>query len=135
MRIITKKIPPNYVYPCSRRDVRDIFGTELLKSVWFGMWPEFQFDSRAYPRPHISGVVAASMTVSRSNEAMLLFYRIAREEYSDYLRFRVREMLGGLVLEWTRNQMARSETEILGNEELIVEIRDGLLVTHEMRYL
>lgn len=135
MRVRTSPIDPAYVYPCSRRDVKEAFGTELLESAWFGLGAEFEFDSRATHRPRISGFVPMHVSVNRQNEATLYLYRVKREDDSILLRSRLREIMRGDLRAWTERKVARTDTQVLGHEKLIVEVKGGLLLTQELRYL
>lgn len=135
MTIRTNPIDPAYVYPCSKRDVREAFGDELLEKAWFGLTPDFRFDSRATHLPKVRGFVPIHVTVNRENVATFYANRVRREDDSILLRSRLRELMRGEMRSWTERKVARTETEILGHEELIVEVRDGLLLTHKIRYL
>lgn len=135
MLIRANPIDPAYVYPCSRRDVRVAFGDELLEKAWFGLTPDFRFDSRPTHRPKVLGFVPIHVSVNRQNEATFYANRVRREDDSILLRSRLRETMRGGMRAWTERKVVRTETQIVGHEELIVEVRDGLLLTHELRYL
>ena len=133
--IRTNAIDGAYVYPCSKRDVREAFGEGLLRKAWFGLTPDYLLDRRATHAPKTRGALPMHVTVNRGNEATLYVNRIRREDDSLFLRSRLRALMRGEMREWTERMVTRTETQVLGHQELLVEIRDGALLTHELRYL
>ncbi len=137
MRYFTSSLHKEYVYPCSKSDVKAAFGNDLLDSACFGLSTAFSFDSRTSPQPKILGTVLMGLTAPRLDDSILpslYIYRISKEDFGARAHAAVAELMKGEMRRWLDVKIQRSKTEIFGLDELLVEFRSGRLILHETRF-
>jgi hypothetical protein len=136
MKITHINLPKTECYPCSRRNVKDVFTAGCLDSASFG-WTtkKHEFDDRCHRRPKLKGQIIASVTFNRNRKASIRLFAVKREEYpKEKGRYFIEEVLSRLE-RWLTKQEAKPETAIVGVEECIVELAWDGYHLHELRYL
>ncbi|RYG71474.1 hypothetical protein EON77_12900 [bacterium] len=142
MRFSTRGLDESFTYPCTKADVREAFGDDLLDSASLGGYSVDHYFLRGEARKEITGRVILDLSVSygslRTDEAprhraYLTAYRVRKDEWSDHLHWQVRETMRGTLRTWVQEMFARSETAPKPHEEILVELREGVLHTHRRR--
>ena len=146
MRFSVRGLDDVFTYPCTKADVRESFGDDLLESASFGQQADHHF-ARLDEANGIPGRVLLTLGVSKfasrldeepRRRASLYAYRVRREEWSEYLQWRMREILRDRLRPWVDAMMARPETAWGKHESTLIELREGALHIHERtsrRYL
>lgn len=140
MRIRAHPIFEPWAYPCSKASVREAFSQELLDGVVFGLRPVFQLDPRNSPKPKIQGTVILALAMHLTNPVIdlgrssLYVYRARKQDLSEPVRMAVFELMRGSMRHWLQGMLSRSETEVFGADELLIELRDSTLLLHETRF-
>lgn len=143
MRFLSRSLGNRYVYPCSKADVKTAFGDESLDSASFGLSHEFHLEARYSPRPKIVGAVILALAAPRAedtwfpneyNRSSLYIYRVPKEEFNELAHTAVTDLMNGPMRRWLDSKTSRSQTEIFGLDELLVEFRNGQLLLHETTF-
>lgn len=136
MKITQTNLPKTERYPCSTRNIKDMFDSAEVSRASFG-WPtkKYSFDSRCFIRPKVTGSVILSVTFNRDRETSIRLFSINREKYSEEAERQFIEEILPRVRKWAAAQHQKSDTAIIGVEEYVVELAGGKYHLHEMRYL
>jgi hypothetical protein len=140
---IIRKLNKNEKYACTPKDVRNIFGNEVV-SVYFGLSRDFKFNTtyKKYKKPHIEGTIITSaffygiekMDEYRDYAALILFYAIKDTEYTEECRMVFVEKYLPLMYEWYQKMLKNPSITLLsGREEFLVEWTDDEFKVHEFR--
>ena len=132
MLIRTEKPGKDFTYPCSKSDTKQVFGKDLLDSVYFGH--EYHIDRRC-SYPTISGHVIASAQAHKDFQLGVSLYRTAKGFYCVGQREQFVRLLKSQVRPWIEAKRARSETEAIRYEELLVEFVGGGFKLHQVSYI
>jgi hypothetical protein len=135
VRISGISLPDTQRFACSRRAVKELFG-EDLDWVSFGASPYYP-PGRVAPyshRPRFTGIVVATMHLTRDQSKYLLIYPVPRAEYPEKAIGEFTTSVLPKFREWLMAMLARPETEILGHEELTAEWVDGGHRLHQVRF-
>ena len=136
MKIKVYRNPPKteaYLY--SKKEVREFFESIENLRVVFGICDSFKFDSRCFHRPDVKGTVVADVTVNRELEPAIYLFSIEVNKISEKVRKEFVENITTDMKNWLKDQIAKNETEIIGHESLIIELRDDKFLEHKLRYL
>lgn len=135
MRFYYRKLPKPQRYPCTKRDIKEIFHDVEIEFVSFVGPISFEFDSRCYNRPQINGTVIATISINRQLEILIHLYPINNERYLDNSAKNFKEKVLPKMLKWIKIQKVKQETAILGCEQLIVEFDKNEHKIHKVRFL
>jgi len=135
MRFRSHGIDKQYTYPCSKHDVKAAFGEDLLDGAWFGLTLSYrQRSSRYSPQPNIQGTVVIKLSMGMSGECSLYGYRVLKADFDQLRHTMLVELIHGQIRDWVVAKKERTETEIFGREELLVELLQGEIRLHETRF-
>ena len=143
MRFLSRSLGNRYVYPCSKADVKAAFGDDTLDSASFGLSHEFHLEPRYSPIPKILGTVILALAAPRAedtwfsseyNRSSLYIFRVAKEDFNERAHAAVTDLMNGPMRRWLDSKTIRSQTEIFGQDELLVEFRNGQLLLHETTF-
>jgi len=136
MRIESIKLPQSERFAASVTTLRSLFRNVEPPSIYLGALSKtFQFDSRCHKRPKLSGVIIASLGVSRQREGLLLFYPVSQKIYSKAAAVEFENSILPQIINWFEKQLSKPETAILGHEDLIIEWVNGEHKFHALRFL
>lgn len=135
MRFYHRKLPKPQSYPCTKRDIKEIFHDVEIECVSFVGPISFKFDSRCYNRPQINGSVIATISISRQLKILIHLYPIDNGRYSDKSTKEFKEKVLPKMLKWIKIQKVKQETAILGYEQLIVEFDKNEHKIYKVRFL
>src|SRR4029077_766270 len=103
--------------------------------------PAFSLDFRYSPRPKILGTVVMALAVrqwlGQSQEidrSSLYIYRVLKEDFNERAHEAFAELTKGTVRPWLDSNLNRSDTEVFGMNELLIEVRNGQLLPHEVLF-
>ena len=129
-------LPRTQRFAASAATLGRLFGDVEPCSMYRGALSKaFHFDSRCARKPKISGPVVASLSVSRSRQAILQLYPVPTAGYSAEAAEDFATVTLPTMRAWLDGQIAKTETAVLGCDELVVEWSGGEHRTHELRYL
>jgi len=127
------RLPDTEVFSCSRRRIREVFGSNELEWVSFGNpIRSFRFDSQVKHQPYLVGPVVASLAINRERSAHLCLYPVRRESYPPPTRSEFSTEVLPRVRRWLRDKQSRPDTAIVGHEELLVEWTGQVHEYHEL---
>ena len=134
MRVRTTGLPQSERYPCSIRQVQQLFGGLNVEWIGFG-WPRrsFSFDSRCSHRPKLRGRVIAALTITRKRETHFTLSAVARGAYTDAAAEAFQMKILPRLRDWLVEQLAKPETAIVGQQSAIVECTGQEHLIHELR--
>jgi hypothetical protein len=136
MKIKAIKLPDSERFVCSPKQVKNLFLDVEDLSVHFGsLGKTFHFDGRCTKCPKLTGHITASLAVTRQRTSLLSFYALQRDELSETSRLKFTDHLLPQMKNWLGQQLAKPETEIVGVEQLLVELIGSQYKTHELRFL
>ena len=137
---LTRSIDKAYTYPCSKAAVNSAF-EGVLDSASFGLSAGFTLEPRYSPQPSISGTVVMSLSVhanpnflQRTCRASLHVYRVLKRDWSEEEHAVLLDLMHERMPKWLEQKLSRTETEIFGSDELLVELRGAELLLHETRF-
>lgn len=139
MRFSNRGLDGVFTYPCTKADVREAFGSNLLDVAWFGgIDLDHSFNRRETPgditgRVVLTVSVSSSLVVDDRPTAYFHAYRVHKEEWSDYLHWQTREIMRIQLCPWIEAMFARPETAWGGSDKKLVELREGALRVHQRR--
>jgi hypothetical protein len=123
-------------FASSVRSIRRLFRNIDSLSIYLGVLSKtYRFDSRCRNRPKLTGVVIASLSVSREREGLFLFYPVSKKIYHEDAAVDFENIIMPQIKEWYEMQLAKPETAIHGNEQIIIEWADSKHTCHGLRYL
>ncbi len=136
MRLKSTRLPKSERFICSSKALREAFSDfeELYISLGH-LQKHFRFDSRGTRYPLISGTVVSSFGFSRDKSAILSLYSIKAQEYSESQSDEFVEKIIPQLREWLEKQMLKTETAILGYEQIIVELMKKSYKIHKLKFL
>jgi hypothetical protein len=134
VRISAVRLPDVQRFACSRRAVKELFDQDLDWVSFGSVASHFRFDSHCDHRPRLTGVVVASMAVTRYQSKCLCLYPVARAGYSEGAVSEFTASVLPQLRDWLTAMLQRPETGILGHEKMIVEWVDGGHRLHQVRY-
>lgn len=135
VRFFVRGLDDGFPYPCTKTDVREAFGNGLLDSASLGGSVQVdRFFYRGDARREITGRVILKASVSHGSwyaeeaprcRASITAYRVRKSEWSDPLHGQVRVAMRERLRPWVDGVFARPETGLRGQEETLVEPREG----------
>lgn len=138
MRFSSRGLDDGFTYPCTKADVREAFG-ELLASAHLGTRPDHTWSRREVPGK-ITGRVVLTVSVSKEpwsdplrQHALLWGYRVRKAEWSDYLHWQIREKMRTDLRPWVEAMLDRPEIAWDKYEQMLLELREGILHVHTRR--
>jgi hypothetical protein len=135
MRIQSIKLPRSERFAASVAGIRRLFRNIDSLSIYLGVLSKtFRFDSRCYDRPKLTGVVIASLGVSREREGLFLFYPVSKKIYSEEAAVDFENSILPQIKDWFEKQLSKPETAIHGYEQLVIEWANGKHKCHGLRY-
>ncbi len=130
-----RKLDSREEYACSALEAREWAGGFADLRIEFGADRRFRWNPRCNQRPKLEGMVIACAGMNRQLRPWLLFYPIPAADYGEAVQRDFRERILPVLKEWLTVEVAKKETEIIGEELLLVELRNGSLMTHRLKYL
>jgi hypothetical protein len=136
MTLKSIRLPKTERFAASPSKVKKVFGDVGPLSAYLGaLGKSFTLDSRCRRRPELTGLVVASLQVSRDRTAILQLYPLKVRAYPDEAAANfVANVLVDL-RSWLAAQLAKPETAVLGYEEVVVEWFADRHKLHELRFL
>jgi hypothetical protein len=130
-----KKLPPTETYACSALEVQE-WAKELADlRIEFGAHKSFRFDPRCNSRPKIQGTIVASLFIDHQLKPALFFYPIPGFKYPESAKNEFLERMDNDLKKWLEDQLSKHETDMVGREMILLELRDDRLAMHRLRYL
>lgn len=123
------------IYVTSKKELKSCLENVTEIDVSFGLTRKFEFDSRCSKKPIVKGTVVASASCQRDKAINLSFFPISQNNYSkeEYEQFQS-EVLP-ILEEWIREQINKTDTAILGIEELVIERNEKKHLFHKTKFL
>jgi hypothetical protein len=136
VRVATfKKLPPTETYACSVLEVQE-WAKELADlRIEFGVQRSFRFDPRCKSRPKIQGIVAASLFIDCQLKPALYFYPIPGSKYPESAKLEFMERMENDLKKWLEDRLVKHETDMVGRETMLMELKDARFTMHRLRYL
>lgn len=129
------KIPPTETYACSALEVQEWAKEFADLRIEFGTHKSFRFDPRCKSRPKIQGIVAVSLFIDCQLKPALYFYPIPASKYPESAKFEFLARLENDLKKWLEDQLAKHETDMVGREMMLMELKDARFTMHRLRYL
>ena len=142
MKFTPRGLDDVFTYPCTKGDVREAFGDELLHSASFGPHADHSFTPHEPPARGITGRVLLVVGISTHSlllvegsrpRASLYVYRARKNEWSEHLHWQVRETMKASLRPWVEAMLCQPETAWCGYQQRLVELREGRLLIHARR--
>jgi hypothetical protein len=116
------KLPKTERFVCARRDIKEVFGTDILGWVSAGTQKSKMYDRRYSPRPKFDGRVVAELSIGHHSDStpILCLYATRRDQYSDEAGHEFRTEILPKMKAWFIGELAKPETRKLGNAECFV---------------
>lgn len=130
-----KKLPPTEEYACSVLEIQEWSKEFADLRIEFGTHKRFQFNSRCNLRPKIQGMVVASVSIDRQLKPALFFYPISSFKYSEPAKKEFRELILNELKKWLVEELLKPETEMVGQNTMLIELNGVQFKTHRLRYL
>lgn len=130
-----RKLNQHETYAVTRKQLKHALSTIQELEVLFGLARKFQFDSRQNKKPEIKGAILASISYSREKTILLSLFPIDKAEYPEEANNDFITSVLPYIKEWTERQIIKSDTEILGVEQLIVEWKNKKHYFHHLTLL
>ena len=137
MRVKKRGLNIGFVYPCTKREIHEVFGRELVSSINF----KDKFDPmtfRGRKRPEVKGLILAEAFVLRSDEAerlsaWLYIYQIREEAFSVHLHLALLELMRTVVKPWVQTRLAELGADNSRWWYLLIELGEKGLLVHEIK--
>jgi len=134
MKIWVRGLDDVFTYPCTKREIREVFGEEVLELTSFGR--DHCFERRETPGK-ITGRVIATLSIGLDHlseehrqSASLRLYRVPKADWTQYLHWQGLELMRTTLRPWAESMLARPEIAWGGNDNMLIELRDGRLFNH-----
>ena len=143
MTFRTHKLPPEWVFPVSKGDLKRALGETWLSEVTFGLDDEYRNDGKGAPeRANLTGRVLLDLMISYrwtsegqgDLHAWGIVYRVPREEWSDLRREHLVAFLEGKPRAWLDRMRDRPEAQRASGPFLLVESTADGFRTHELTW-
>jgi len=129
------KLPKTERFVCTRRDIKAVFGTEILRWVGTGTQKLKMYDRGYSPRPKFVGPVVASLDVSHLSDSrpILYLYAVRTDQYSNNAAGEFRSKILPEMKAWLDRELAKPETSKFGHgDDFVTEWSDS---EHRIHYL
>ena len=136
MKLRFSKLPKSQKYICYPKILKQTF--KEVDELYISMGTlskRFEFDTRCFKRPKIEGIVVCSLSVSRKLTPKMCLYPIKNNEKLNSLSEKFVDEQIPFIKKWLKKQLKKSETEILGYEELLIELIDSNFKIHKLKFL
>ncbi|ALC89083.1 hypothetical protein AM500_04200 [Bacillus sp. FJAT-18017] len=130
-----RKLNKNERYPTTKKHLKAVFSVFEAMDVLFGLRRKFEFDRRLPNKPNIRGIVVASISCSRNRTINFNLYPVSVQDYSDKAVEKFRNVVLVTIEPWVKAQMNKSDTALLGYEEMVVEWNGKEHVFHYIKFL
>ncbi len=130
-----KKLSPNTTYACSVLEIQEWAKGLADLRIEFGTQKSFRFDPRCSSRPKIQGTVVVSLFIDRQLKPALYFYPIPGSLYPETAKKEFLERVLGGLKHWLEDRLSKHETDMIGREMILVELKDARFEMHRLRYL
>ncbi len=136
MKLKSIKLPDSETFICSSKELKKVFSNVEDMFISLGhIQKKISFDSRCTHKPILIGKVVSSLGVSRNLSAILNLYPIKADEYSKKLSDEFVEKIIPQLYMWLENQISKSDTAILGYEQMIIELTQKKYKIHNLKFL
>lgn len=130
-----RKLNKNERYPTTKKYLKSMFsGLETLE-VSFGLYRNFQFDSRLFHKPKIKGNVVASISYRRDRTIDFSLFPLSITEYPEEAADDFNSRTLYVVKQWIEAQINKPDAALLGIEELVVEWYGNEHLFHKTKFL
>jgi hypothetical protein len=130
-----RKIPPGEQYACSNLEVKNWAKGLADLRIEFGSHRRFMFDARCSQRPKIEGIVVVSAWIDRQLKPALFFYPIPNSKYPESAKKEFLEQVLNELKKWLEDQLSKPESEMLGRDMILFELKAAGFELHRLRYL
>jgi hypothetical protein len=130
-----KKLPLTEQYACSVLEVKEWAKGLADLRIDFGTHKSFQFDSRYSQRPKIRGTVVASISIDRQLKPAIFFYSIQNSQYPEQAKKVFLERILIDLKKWLADKLSNYETDIIGHETMLIELKGVDFEVHRLRSL
>ncbi len=141
MRISIRGIDIGFVYPCTRREVIEVFGRDLLKSASFEAKYKFH-ESRQGKQKPFRGVVLAQIYESppfpelrEDVEARLGIYQTRAAEFSEHVGHQLVRLMRDVMKPWAEKCLIDVEENPVRGVSLVATLGNAGLELYEIRSL
>ena len=129
MLIRTEQPGKDFTYPCSKSQIKRIFGEDLLNLAYFG--EAYRFEPKG-KYPTMSGIVIANASSDPKFGFRLSVFQTEKGFYCPGQRDAFLQLLETDVRPWIEARKLRSMKEFLCREQLLVEFVGGGFKLHPM---
>jgi hypothetical protein len=130
-----RKLPVTEQYACSVLEVKNWAKGFADLRIDFGSHKSFQFDSRCFQRPKIEGIVVVSASIDCQLKPALFFYPIPNSKYLDPAKKEFLERILNELRKWLEGQLSKNDTDMVGREMILAELKSAGFEMHRLRYL
>ena len=134
MRFKSTKLDSSFTYPCSKADITKAFGKDLLDHAVFGLWPEHHVEPRLRKKLKTKGRVLLSLSVQDGSDAVLLIFKVRKEDFSLDMQSKLQTTMRGPMKMWLERKISRPDTAIFGQDSLVAEWTGQQFLLHESTF-
>jgi len=130
-----KKLPPAEQYACSVLEVQKWAKGLADLRIEFGTRKSFRFEARCNTRPKIQGIIVVSAWIDRQLKPAIFFYPIPNSQYPEPAKQEFLDRILADLKQWLKEYLLKPDAEMVGREMMLIELKDGCLEAHRLRYL
>ena len=139
MRISIRGLDTGFVYPCTRREVIDVFGKDLLSSASFKDRYQF-YEARQGKKRPFRGKVLANVYISPNYvlsdpSAWVYIYCIRENEFSIHIGHQLVRTMKEVMRPWVEQMLKAAESLPYRGYELVAVLSEDGLQLWELRSL
>jgi len=130
-----RNLNKNERFPSSKRHLKSVFADFESINFSFGLTRFFEFDSSVSKKPKINGTVVSSISYNRDRTINFSLFPLSITDYPDVAIDDFNNQLLVTIKQWIEAQINKTDTAILGIEELIVEWDGKEHLIHRVKFL
>jgi len=135
MTVYYRNLNRHETYVTTKKQLKKFVSPLTNVDFSFGLTRCFEWGSRRSTHPNLNGTVVAVASFYRDKSLNLSFFPISRNVYPEaaYEEFNHNILLN--IQKWMYEQLEKTDTAIVGEEQLIVEWEGNKHLLHNVTYL